>query len=77
MTAKELAEKQWETLCNTGESDGMISFVFDDVEIVNPWKDPSGRFDLSDEEAEKTYGKKLIREFVEKTRFRGKENNDI
>ena len=40
----------------------------DEVTIVNPWYDPTGRFELSDEEAIATYGKENVEGFIQRVR---------
>ena len=47
-----------------GIGDGLPYFIFNDVRIVNPWIDESGRFDLSDEKAIKTYGLENVINFI-------------
>ena len=65
---KSFAAKQWERLGETGDSEGMIGFVHEGQFIITPWIDPSGRFELSDEEAEETYGKDSVERY--KTRVK-------
>lgn len=42
------------------------SFEFDGCEIVCPWMDETGRFELSDAEAVEKYGLANIIKFIEK-----------
>lgn len=59
LLAKKYAEKAFEL--------GLyeISFDYNDQAINNPWIDPTGRFDLTDEEAIKIYGKDNIETYIE------------
>ena len=41
----------------------MIGLDYNGTFIINPWWDPTGRFPLSDDEAEDMYGEKSIDEF--------------
>jgi hypothetical protein len=40
------------------------------VEIVNPWLDETGMYDLDDDEAVATYGKRAIEDFCERVAYR-------
>ena len=50
---KEYAFKQWEDIDNENN----IGFEFEGMFIVNPFMDPTGRFELTIDEADKLYGK--------------------
>lgn len=62
---KEFAEQQWYKYGESGEVDGMIGFVYNDMFVINPFIDESGRFELSDEEAIEYYGIENIKKFAE------------
>ena len=47
--------------------DDFVSFEFNGVNIINPFIDDSGRFDLSLESAYALYGEKNVNYFIEKT----------
>lgn len=46
------------------DTSGMVSFEFNGMNIINPWIDESGRFDLSDEKAIETYGLENVLNFI-------------
>lgn len=58
--AKKIAEQNF-IECN-GDTD--IGFYFEGKWIINPWMDPTGRFELSFESAKETYGVENIRNFI-------------
>lgn len=57
---KQFAERQWEIFNETGDCEDLIGFEFEGQFIVNPWMDPTGRFELTTEEAVKLYGDKFL-----------------
>lgn len=61
---RRLAEKQWDAL-NEGNDEDLIGFEYEGQYIVNPWMDPSGRFELSTEEAVNLYGELNMIHFCE------------
>lgn len=60
--AKKIAYENFSKAIGIG--DGFPYFIFNDVRIVNPWIDETGRFDLSDEKAIKTYGLENVLNFI-------------
>ena len=60
---KAIAEKNFIDSSEVGD-EGMISFEFNGMNIINPWYDDSGRFELSDEEAIKLYGLENVLNFI-------------
>jgi len=60
---KAIAEKNFIDSSEIGD-EGMVSFEFNGMCIINPWMDESGRFDLTDEEAIKTYGLENVLNFI-------------
>ena len=63
---KQIAEKNFILSEDVGD-DGMVSFEFNGMKIINPWISECGRFELSDEEAIKTYGLQNVLNFVMNT----------
>ena len=61
--AKEIAERNLFESAEIGD-EGMAYFMFNEVRIVNPWVDETGRFDLTDAEAVKTYGLENVMNFI-------------
>lgn len=59
---KKIAHKNFNKAIGIG--DGLPYFIFNDVRIVNPWMDETGRFDLTDAEAIKTYGLENVLNFI-------------
>lgn len=51
---RKFAENQWNNQLNDKES--LVSFEYEDQEIVNPFIDPSGRFNLTMDRAREIYG---------------------
>lgn len=68
MLARKLAEEQWLKAGEDGQSPDMISFYYEHegIEIINPWVDSTGRFDLSDDEAIEMYGYENVMNFIER-----------
>ena len=64
MTIKEFAWEQWERYGETGDERGLVGVEYAGQFIVNPWIDQSGRFELTDEEAERTYGIAVMQQFA-------------
>ena len=60
---------------NNTDPDALIWFEHYDQEIVNPFMDPTGRFELNTQQAIATYGEKNVREWCKKARkaMKGKE----
>lgn len=62
---RRIAEKQYMDAMESGDMEDCVGFEFEGQFIINPWIDPSGRFDLSTKEATKLYGEKNIIAFCE------------
>ena len=60
---KEIAEKNFFDSSEIGD-EGLVSFEFNGMNIVNPWIDDSGRFNLTDEQAIELYGLENILNFI-------------
>lgn len=63
---KQIAEKNIILLADV-DDDGMVSFEFNGMNIVNPWYDETGRFQLSDEKAIEYYGLENVLNFIMNT----------
>lgn len=63
---KEIAEKNFIDSSEVG-SEGMVSFEFYGMNIINPWMSECGRFELSDKEAIETYGLENVLNFIMNT----------
>ena len=55
---KKFAQKQFE------EETNEVSFEHEGMCIVNPWMDPTGRFELTTMEAIREYGLKNVLKFI-------------
>lgn len=71
---RRFAREQFLKLCETGEGDELVSFEYNGTSIVDPWMDPTGRFELSEEEARGMYGQEQIEEFARKAEAKQKAN---
>lgn len=60
---KEIAEKNFFDSSEIGD-EKMVSFEFNGMNIINPWIDDSGRFNLTDEQAIELYGLENILNFI-------------
>ena len=63
---KEIAEKNFTDSCEIGD-EGMVSFEFHGMNIIDPWMSECGRFELSDEKAIETYGLENVLNFIMNT----------
>ena len=63
---KEIAKKNYIDSSEVG-SEGMISFEFHGMNIINPWMSECGRFELSDKGAIETYGLENVLNFIMNT----------
>lgn len=60
---KQIAEKNFILSSEVG-NDGMVSFEFNGMNIIDPWISECGRFELSDEKAIETYGLENVLNFI-------------
>ena len=60
---KAIAEKNFIDSAEVGD-EGMVSFEFNGIKIINPWIDETGRIDFTDEEAIKHYGLENVLNFI-------------
>ena len=60
---KALAEMNYIDSSEIG-NENMTGFEFNGIKIINPWIDETGRFDLNDEQAIKTYGLENVLNFI-------------
>lgn len=60
---KQIAEKNFILSSEVGD-DGMVSFEFNGMNIIDPWISECGRFELSDEKAIETYGLENVLNFI-------------
>ncbi len=49
-----------------GTEHAAVAVTDGEFEIVDPWYDCSGRWELNDEEAKNEWGEELVNEFIEK-----------
>lgn len=63
---KAIAEKNFILSSDVGD-DGMVSFEFHGMNIIDPWISECGRFELSDEKAIETYGLENVLNFIMNT----------
>ena len=63
---KEIAERNFIESAEIGDKE-MVSFEFKGMNIIDPWIDDSGRFDLTDEQAIELYGLENVLGFITET----------
>lgn len=61
--AKEIAENNFYESSEIGD-EGMISFEFNGINVINPWVSECGCFDFTDEEAIEYYGLENVLNFI-------------
>lgn len=68
ITVKELANEflaaEWDDPILDVAYEIAFDYEPDGITILNPWYDPTGRFELSDAEAVATYGKENVDSFI-------------
>lgn len=65
LKAKEIGEKQFLALCNAESDSFEICFENNGLEVCNPFMEPTGRFELSLENAYEVYGIDNVNNFIE------------
>lgn len=63
--ARFIARQQMDLADDSGGWDDLIGFDYYNQLIVNPWIDPSARFELTTPEAKETYGEDAVNRFID------------